>query len=70
MSRLRLLAGGLACWVKARAGIGGHMGVVVGYVVDGVPESIIAGLQALPPSAELAASGWVPGNRRDVAGSM
>ena len=46
------------------------MGIVVGSVVDGVPESILAGPHALAPTAELAASGWVPGKRRDVAGSM
>jgi ZIP family zinc transporter len=62
-------------------GAGGAMGIVVGSVVDGVPESAILGIQvgigipislgfvaavfisnipqAIAPSADLAASGWV-----------
>jgi ZIP family zinc transporter len=63
-------------------GAGGAMGIIVGSVVDGVPESAILGiqvgigatislsfvapvlisniLQAIAPSADLAASGWGP----------
>src|SRR5262245_55291690 len=68
-------------------GSAGALGIVVGAVVDGIPESIIFGIQlasgkpfsiafvaavfvsnipqAIPPSADLAATGW---NWRRVAG--